>query len=182
MRGIICLAVLVGIVLAVFSGSDGPPVYSVAMERTRQILSKTDLPPVFGSNPVIAQTQSTKPSEVVWIVSSNGVELMRYTAMLSAAGEGKTRVALELKGSKGGPAGDVEKRFAENPAIKNLYLVAMNEKIDTSIERRDMDMSAINAAMRAAVMGNIGNIQRSVDEAAKASEELERTHLRRKGG
>lgn len=182
MRGIICLAVLVGIIAAVLSGSGGDPVYPMTMERTRQILSKTDLPPVFGSNPVIAQTQSNKPSEVVWIVSSNGIELMRYTATLAEAGQDKTRVAVELKGSKGGSIGDVEKRFAENPAIKNLYLVAMKEKIAASIEKRDMDMSRINAAMGAAVMGNIGNIRRSVDEAAKASEELERSHPRRRGG
>jgi hypothetical protein len=182
MRVFICLVVLAAILVAIFSGSGGNPVYPVAMERTRQILSKTDLPPVFGSNPVIAQTQSNKPSEVIWIVSSNDVELMRYTATLSAAGEGKTRVALELKGSKGGSVGDVEKRFAENPSIKNLYLVAMKEKIAASIEGRDMDMSIINSALGVAMIANMSNIRRSADEAAKASEELERSHPRRKGG
>ena len=64
---------LAAILVAVFSGSGGNPVYPVALDRARQILSKTDLPPVFGSNPVIAQIQSNKPSEVVWIVSNNGV-------------------------------------------------------------------------------------------------------------
>ena len=182
MRVMLCLVVLAAILVAVFSGSDSPPVYPVAMERTRQILSKTDLPPVFGSVPVIAQTQSNKPSEVVWIVSSNDVELMRYTATLSAAGEGKTRVALELKGSKGRSVGDVEKRFAENPSIKNLYLVAMKEKIAASIEKRDMDMSIINSALGVAMIANMGNTRRSVDEAAKASEELERSQPRRRGG
>ena len=67
MRVMICFAVLAAILVAVFSGSGGNPVYPMAMERTRQILSKTDLPPVFGSNPAIARTQSNKPSEVVWM-------------------------------------------------------------------------------------------------------------------
>jgi hypothetical protein len=183
MRGAIFLAVLAAIVIAVYSGNGGAPVYPVTQERARQILSKTDLPPVFGSNPVSAQVVTNKPSEVTWIVSNNGPELMRYTATLSAAGEGKTRVALELKGSKGGPAGDVEKRFAENPSVKNLYVVAMQERIASSLEGRGFDMARIYPALGSAMVGNMGNIQRSADEAAKASEELERGQsVKRKGG
>ena len=185
MRGAIFLAVLAAIFLAVWSEDSGGPVYPVPLDRARQILSKTDLPPVFGSNPVNVQVQANKPSEVVWIVSNNGSELMRYTATLSAAGEGKTRVGLELKGSKGGAVGDVEKRFAENPSVKNLYLVAMKERIASDIEGRSLDMSKIYPALGAATVANMGNIRKSVDEAAKASEELDRTHqqnLRRRGG
>jgi hypothetical protein len=185
MRGVIFLAVLAAIIIAVYSEGDRGPVYPVAPDRARQILSKTDLPPVFGSNPVTAQVQSSKPTEVIWIVSNNGSELMRYTATLSEAGQGKTAVALELKGSKGGPVGDVEKRFAENPSVKNLYLVAMKEKIASSIEGRALDMSRIYPALGAATVANMGNIHKSVDEAAKASEELDRAHqqsLKRRGG
>jgi hypothetical protein len=185
MRGAILLAVLAAIVIAVWSEDSGGPVYPVPLDRTRQILSKTDLPPVFGSNPVSVAVQANKPSEVIWIVSNNGSELMRYTATLSAAGEGKTRVGLELMGSKGGSAGDVEKRFAENPSIKNLYLVAMKEKIASSIEGRALDMSRIYPALGGAVFANMGNMRKSVDEAAKASEELDRAHqqsLKRRGG
>ena len=179
MRVIIFLAVLAAILVAVFSEDRGGPAYPVALDRAQQILSKTDLPPVFGSNPVGVQIQA-KPAEVTWIVSIDGSELMRYTATLSAAGEGKTRVALELKGSKGGSVGDVEKRFSENPSVKNLYLVAMKEKIASAIEGRDLDMSRIYPALGAVVLANMGNMVKSADEAAKASEELERAHPRRK--
>jgi hypothetical protein len=185
MRGAIFIAVLAAILFAFYSEDRGGPVYPVPLDRARQILSKTDLPPVFGSNPVTAQIQTNKPSEVTWIVSNNGSELMRYTATLGAAGEGKTRIGLELRGSKGGPAGDVEKRFAENPSIKNLYLVAMKERIASDIEGRSLDMSKIYPALGAATVANIGNIRKSVDEAAKASEELDRAHsqsVKRKGG
>ena len=180
MRVIIFLAVLAAILVAVFSEDRGGPAYPVALDRAQQILSKTDLPPVFGSNPVGVRIQANKPAEVTWIVSTDGSELMRYTATLSAAGEGKTRVALELKGSKGGSVGDVEKRFAENPSVKNLYLVAMKEKIASAIEGRDLDMSRIYPALGAVVLANMGNMVKSADEAAKASEELERAHPRRR--
>ena len=180
MRVIIFLAVLAAILVAVFSEDRGGPAYPVALDRAQQILSKTDLPPVFGSNPVGVRIQANKPAEVTWIVSTDGSELMRYTATLSAAGEGKTRVALELKGSKGGSVGDVEKRFSENPSVKNLYLVAMKEKIASAIEGRDLDMSRIYPALGAVVLANMGNMVKSADEAAKASEELERAHPRRR--
>ena len=162
--------------------TDSGTVYPVAMDRARTVLSRTDLPPVFGSAAPRAQTQSPKPTEVVWIVSTQDSEMMRYTATLSEAGQGKTRIALELKGSKGGPAGDVEKRFLAFPNVKNLYLVAMKEKIASQIEGRPMDMSKINASAGTGLIGHMGDIHRSADEAAKASEELERSQPRRRGG
>ena len=47
---------------------------------------------------------------------------MRYIATLSEAGEGRTRVGLELKGAKDGPAGDVEQRFAQNPNTQRIFI------------------------------------------------------------
>ncbi|WP_275187229.1 hypothetical protein [Bradyrhizobium sp. CSA112] len=152
-------------------------VYPVPLDRARQILCTTDLPPVFGSYAPDVEIQANKPSEVTWIVRKNGYELMRYIATLSVAGEGRTRVGLELKGAKGGPAEDVERRLAENSSIKNLYLMAMEERIASAIEGRPLDMTKSYPALRAATVANVGNIRKSLDEAVKASEELERAHL-----
>src|SRR3978361_864652 len=101
----ILFALLPAVFFAACPGDYGP-VYSVKMDRAQQILSKTDLPPVFGSNPVGVVVQAFKPGEVIWIVTQNGNEIMRYVATLKEAGEGKTRVGLVLKGAKTGPAGD----------------------------------------------------------------------------
>jgi hypothetical protein len=184
MRRTILFALLPAILVAACSQDRGA-VYPVKLDRARQILSKTDLPPVFGSNAPSVQIQANKPSEVTWIVSKNGSELMRYIATLSEAGEGRTRVGLELKGAKGGPAGDVEKRFAENPSARNLYLVAMKERIASAIEGRPLDMTKIYPALGAAAFANMGNLRKSLDDAVQASEELERAHLqsvKRRGG
>lgn len=184
MRRTILLALLPALLAAACSQERGA-VYSVPLDRARQILTKTDLPPVFGSAAPSVEVRTYKPSEVTWIVSKNGYELMRYIATLSAVGEGKTRVELELKGAKGGPAGDVEQRFAENKSAKNLYLVAMGERIASAIEGRPLDMTKIYPALGVAALANMGNIRRSLDEAVKASEELERSHtqnMRRRGG
>src|SRR5262245_11077463 len=119
MRRFILIALLPALMLAACSQEQGT-VYSVPLDKTRPTLLKTDLPPVFGSAAPSVRTWASKPTEVTWVVSRNGDDLMRYVATLSEAGKDKTRVALELKGSK-----DVEKRFAENASVKNLYLVAM---------------------------------------------------------
>jgi hypothetical protein len=175
MRRTILFALLPAILVAGCSQDRGA-VYPVSLDRARQILMKTELPPVFGSNAPSVQIRASKPSEVTWIVSNNGSELMRYIATLSEAGEGRTRVALELKGAKSGPAGDVEKRFAENSSVRNLYLVAMKEQIASAIEGRPLDMAKIYPALGFAMVANMGNMRKSLDEAVKASEELERGH------
>ena len=184
MRRAILFALLLAIPVAACSRDRGV-VYPVTLERARQILTKTDLPPVFGSDPPSSEVRSSKPSEVTWIVSRNGHELMRYVATLSAAGDGKTRVELELKGARGGAAGDVEQRLAANKSIKSLYLVAMGEQIASAIEGRPLDVTPIFTALAAATLANMGMIRRSFDDAARASEELERAQpqgIKRRGG
>ena len=183
MTRVLPFALLFAVLVAACSRDRGV-VYPVAPERAREILTRTDLPPVFGSDPPSSEVRSSRPSEVTWIVSRNGHELMRYVATLSAAGEGKTRVELELKGVKTGPAGDVEQRLAENKSIKNLYLVAMREQIASAIEGRPLDLTPIWPALAAATLANMGMIRRSFDDAARASEELERAQsgIKRRGG
>ena len=173
MRRTMLFALLPAILVAACSEDRGA-VYSVPLDRARQVLLKTDLPPVFGSNAPGVRTQANKPTEVAWIVTNSGSEIMRYIATLSDAGEGKTRVALELKGAKGGSAGDVEKRFADNPSIKNLYLVAMKEQIASTIEKRPLDMAKISPALMTAALANMGNMRKSLDDAARASGEPDR--------
>jgi hypothetical protein len=173
MRRTILFALLPAILVAACSEDRGP-VYPVKVDRAQSILLKTGLPPVFGSNAPSVEIRAYKPSEITWMVSNNGSELMRYIATLSEAGDGRTRVGLELKGSKGGSAGDVEKRFAENPSAKNLYLVAMKEQIASAIEGRSFDITKVYPALGAVAVANMGNIRKSADEAAKASEQLQR--------
>lgn len=168
-RRAILLALL--ILIAACSQERGT-VYSVPPDRARQTLLKTELPPVFGSAVLDVFARATGPSEVTWFVRQSGQERMRYIATLSDAGKGKTRVALKLKGA----TGDVEKRFAENPSVKNLYVVAMEEQIASSLEGRPLDMAKIYPAMGVAALANMGNMRKSLDEAVKASEELERSH------
>ena len=164
--------ILLALLPAIFVGAcsmDSGPVYKVPLAKARQILAKTDLPPVFGSHAPTVQIQANKPSEVTWIVSKDGSEIMRYVASVKEAGEGRTRIGLVLRGD----------RFANNLSAKGLYLAAMEEKIASAMEGRTMDMSKIYPALGVAMAANMGNmrkqIDQSVDEAVKASEQLGRS-------
>lgn len=173
----ILFALFLAFVVGAFS-RDSNGVYPVPLDRARQILSKTDLPPIFGSfTPGIEILN--RPSEVSWIVRDNGSEFMRFVAKLSDAGEGRTRVGLELKGVKSGPAGNVDQRFAENPSLKNVYVVAMVERIASAMEGRSLDMTKVYPALTVAAIVLANNARKSVDEAVKGSEQLDRAQRRR---
>ena len=174
MRRSLCLTLLPAILLAACTEDRGA-VYPVALDRARPMLAKTALPPVFGSNALDVRVQTHVPTEVVWVASQNGRELMRYIAKVSDEPPGKTRVKLDLQPAKG----DIEKRFAENPSVKKLYLVAMQERIGSTLEGRAMDMSKLYPALGVAMVANMKNIRSSVDEAAAASAELDRSSKRR---
>lgn len=137
-------------------------VYPVAIGDARRILAMTGQPPfVFGSRPPRFRLVEQSPTRFVWAISQNGAEMMRFTADLSAAGGGSTRVALNLVGS-----GNVEARLAEKPSVRRLYLAAMQEQIGADLESRPFQMSAIYPEMTAATIANIGEISDQMDRAA----------------
>jgi hypothetical protein len=105
-------------------------------------------------------------SDVLWIARWNGEEIFRYVAHLTEEGGGATRVSLELKGVRGGGAGDVAKRLSETPTTRNLYLIAMNERIASALERRPFRMWRLYPAMGAAIVVNMTSTRPSEDRAA----------------
>ena len=158
---------------------EGNAVYRVPIGQARQDLAKAGLPPqVFGSQP-LDTTVRAGDSEIVWIVRRKNEELFRYTAQLTSEEKGAaTRVQLKLEGAKGRTE-DYAKNLADNPKIRDLYLVAMQERISSTLERRPFEMSRIHPAMAAAAVANMGNIQKSADAAAAASAELERSNMQK---
>ena len=174
---IILFALFVAFLVGAYS-RDSNAVYPVPLDRARQILSKTDLPPIFGSYAPGIEILN-RPTEISWIVRDDGSEFMRFVATLSSAGEGRTRVGLELKGVKSGRAGNVDQRFAENPSLKNVYVEAMAERIASAMEGRPLDMTKVYPALMVAAIVLANNARKSVDEAVKGAEELDRTRKRR---
>ena len=137
MRQTIFFALLSAILVAACV-PDSNPGYPVTVDRARQILLKTDLQPIFDGVSPNVRIQASKPTEVSWILSHDGSELIRCIATISEVGQAKTRVALECKGT-----GDVEKRLVEVPKARTIVLVAVREKIASALEGRPVDMAKI---------------------------------------
>jgi hypothetical protein len=155
-------------------------VYRVKIDDARRTLTSVCLPPlVFGSQPPDCEARAVGASEIAWVARQRGVEIFRYVATLSDAGDGKTRVAVTLKGAESGPAGNVARKLKDNRTIRHLYVVAMEERISSALEERQFDMSRIYPAMAAASAANMSSIRASVDEAHAASQQLEREAIRR---
>ena len=168
--------------LALIAGRDQTRggVYPIPIGDARQVLEKTGLPPfVFGSDEPDVTVRAEGPSRIVWILHKDGAEIMRYVASLSPDGDSATRVSLDLVGATEGPFGHTEARLAQNGAIRNLYLVAMEERIASALERRPFDQTKILPATAAAAAANIGRISEDMDRIAEADRRRERENIER---
>jgi hypothetical protein len=155
-------------------------VYPVKIDDARRALTSVCLPPlVFGSQPPDCDARAVGASEIAWVARQKGVEIFRYVATLKDEGNGRTRVAVTLKGAESGPAGNVAQKLKDNRSIRHLYVVAMEERISSALERRQFDMSRIYPAMAAASAANMSSIRASVDEAHAASQQLEREAIKK---
>lgn len=167
-RNLIAIAAVV--LIAACTQARGP-LYQVPIAQARQALMAAELPPlVFGSDPPTAEAQAQGVSEIVWIARKNDTELFRYVAHLAEDGRAATHVRVELKGAND----DIAKRLSDHPQIRDMYLVAMNERVASTLEHRPFEMSRIYPAMTAATVANMGALQASADQAAAASERSDR--------
>ena len=171
------IAIAFAILLTACTEKSGT-VYQVPLPEARRILLATSFPPyLFGTQTPEWEVRGASDSGIVWIVRKNGGEIFRYTGSLKEESQGSTRVSIDVKAATSGPD---EKKLAENPTIRNLYLVTLNERIASALERRAFDTAKTRPALAAMAIGNLNTIRASADEAAAASERLERDSRRRR--
>jgi hypothetical protein len=161
-------------------------VYAVPIGEARKVLEGTGLPPlVFGSDePDVAvradgAVQADRPLRIVWILHKDGAEMMRFVALLSPESDSSTRISLDLAGATAGPFRHTAERLAQNGTIRHLYLVAMEERIASALERRPFDEAAILPATAAATAANIGRIGADIDRIAEADQRRQRENIAR---
>jgi len=152
-------------------------VYQTPIAEARRTLVATGLPPfVFGSEEPAWEVRDDG-SDVIWILKKDDAEIFYYIAHLTEEGPGATRVEVEMKGAESGPAGNIEKRLSKHPEIRDMYLVAIRERIASALEHRDFDITRVYPAMTAAAVANMGSLRASADEAAAASEKQDRDNI-----
>ena len=178
-RPILAIAAALTLLCLSACGKDGV-VYPRSVEDVHTVLADTDeLPPVFGSNEPDHSVDSSDPKAVVWILSKNGSEVMRFVATLQPEEPNKTRVIVTVTAPTEGPYGNMDQRLKDNKAIRNLYLTAMNEQVASRLENRPFDMSKTYGALAAATAANIGNISRQMDAAGDAARKRDEANIRK---
>jgi len=144
----------------VASGAGEQATYSVPLHRARSILASAEEPPlVFGDGGSEFQLREEASTRLVWTVSRDGGEVLRFTADLERVGEGETAVMLSLAGSTAGKHGNVEERLKKSESVRRLYLAAMRERITADLEGRDYDMTEIYPQLTAATVDNLRLLQ-----------------------
>ena len=173
-RRIFAIAVLT--LLAACSQPAGK-VYPVPLAEVRRVLMATGLPPfVFGSETPDWDVRGGA-SDVTWTIRKNDVELFHYIAHLKEEDQANTRVEVELVGVDAGPAGNSAKGLAEHPAIRDMYIVAIKERIASALERRPFEMAQIYPFLGVATLENMGALRASADAAAAASARADRENI-----
>lgn len=161
-------------VLCLLAACSQATVYPRPMSELHDALAAVDdLPPVFGSSVPDLVMETADPSAVSWIVTLDGSEVMRFVARLKPRSALATTMTLDLAGVTTGPRGNTEQRLEEHPEIRRLYLVSMQEQIDSTLERRPFDVTRTYGAVAAATAANIGAISRQIDRGADAARNRE---------
>jgi len=175
-RPLMRASIIAAFALCLASCGSGGKVYPTTRAHMHEVLERAnELPPVFGENVPDLSMETSDPSHVSWIVSLKGSEVMRYVADLEPAGDEATRMTLHLDGS----TDEVKARMKEHPEIRNLYLVAMREEIDSTFEDRPFDITRTYGALTAATAANIGNISRQMDAAGEAARKRDEDNIRK---
>ncbi|MES2903359.1 MAG: hypothetical protein V4696_04160 [Pseudomonadota bacterium] len=154
-RSIIALAMLA------VAGCDGPgEVYQRPQAEVHDLLKTVEVPLyMFGNNAdTDAVVDGSDPAKMVWKIKANDYNLMTFTASLIPEDGGKTRVVVDVEGSRDGKWGDVEARLQKGKEIRSLYLASMTEAVDSTLEGRAYDMTATYPQLMAATAANVNKM------------------------
>jgi hypothetical protein len=163
MGGRMLLTKAVGPILAIVAGlvvftlwPERGQVFDRPTAEVRSTLAGLDLPPhVFGDVPKKVKVLTPSPEMMVWSISENESEEVRYVVTLAAEGASATRVKVYFTGPTEGPLGNVAARIAQNRAIRNMYVIAMKEQIAAALEQRDFQTAKIMLPTAIAVLVTI---------------------------
>jgi hypothetical protein len=144
-------------------------VFAKPAGEVHTILAAIDeLPPVFGGDDPEVAVDAADPSRVVWVLSKQNAELMRFTAALQPVQPDRTRVTLALTGPNSGAFGNVQQRLEDHNEVRDFYVAAMNEQIASEIEARPFDITRTYGAMARATAAEAGSIADGMEAAAAA--------------
>ena len=175
MRRRLALSVTVAVLLLAACGQSPTITAEKPVDEVHDLLAGADeLPPVFGSDEPDLRMLTADPNAVSWVLSTRGQEVMRFVATLTPDGPSKTKVDLAVQAPP-----KFEKRLEENASVRDFYLAAMREQVESTLEGRPYDLSRTYGAMQKAVAANIGNITRNMEAAGAAGRKRDEDNVRK---
>jgi hypothetical protein len=117
--------------------------------------------------------EEQKPNALVWVVSQEGTAFLKFQADLTAVDPQSTSIAVKVSGA----TPEIQANIDKQPQIANLYLLAVTERIEATLEDRAFEMSRLNPAIAAATAANMGKINANFDEAAKNFKDRDRENM-----
>ena len=143
----------------------------------RQVLRGLEMPAVIGAYATDVRVVQEGDGSVVWFVGNDGNYAMRFVARTEAVDAEHTRVTVEMKPPTDSPDDPAKKRLEENASAANVYVMAMVEQIDATLENRPFDHSKIAAATAIGVAANIGQLSAQLDEQVAREREREAKNM-----
>ena len=131
-------------------------IYQRPPSEVRELLWTVEVPLyMFGDT---ADTQATVDASnhatVVWKITADESPLMEFTATLQSEGDSKTRVVVDVEGSRTGKFGRIHAQLEKGKEVRALYLVSMTEAVDSTLDGRAYDITRTYPALVAAQIAN----------------------------
>ncbi len=146
---------------ATLSGCNEPgELYQRPQAEVHDLLRTVEVPLyMFGTSAdTDAIVDGSDPAKVIWKIKADDYDLMKFTATLIPDGDMKTRVVVDVDGSREGKWGDIEARLQKAKEIRALYLASMTEAVDSTLEGRAYDMTATYPQLMSATAANMNKI------------------------
>jgi hypothetical protein len=151
--------------------------YDLPPSEVQARIEHANLPPfVFGEQEPQA-TMLSEPNRVTWVASEDGAEVMRYVIDLTPADRNRTKVHVALQGATDGKFGNVDQRIRGDRTLRNLYVTAMKEQVDSVLTGHPFRYSGISGPTAAATAAHMGQIAGWMDRAADAQHKRERENV-----
>ena len=152
---------IIGLIAMLLAGCGGKgEVYDRPTDQVRDLLRTIEVPLyVFGNSAdTNAILDASDPAKLVWKVTANDSNVLKFIVRLTPEDGTKTRVIVDVEGSRQGNYGDVEARLTKLPGVRNLYLVTMTEAVDSTLDGRRFDITATYPAMMSAAAANANRL------------------------
>ena len=152
---------IIVVLAAGLSGCNEPgELYQRPQAEVHDLLRTVEVPfYMFGNTAdTDAVVDGSDPGKMVWKIKADDYNLMTFTATLIPDGDRKTRVVVDVEGSRDGKWGNVEARLQKGKEIRALYLASMTEAVDSTLEGRAYDMTATYPQLMAATTANMNRL------------------------